>query len=405
MIRWCLLTDIPSQLRLLQILPHRSHQRQHTLRCPLSKRPPRHVILADMITNTRQLNLMPAIPQVLHRSPHKLQKCRIQISPLCLTASRRPVNDLRTTVSKLGYCDVLHPGMLQGRRKTQLRTKCAVLPKWSQRLPAIRHRIPSTQTVTAGNPLIRLQQFRAPRQIGQILHKRPLSLHIAVPGHYKQTHLRAGCIRPLLQSPRLTLPLPCRLQPRPRITHTMLQLPQRAIVIMQTRTTTNLHTHMRCRNIFHQGIRIGHLTLPQTDRIHPRPEVHAPDRLRTQLTNEKSQLRCLQIPTPTGHKIPQIPPIGRHILRLKHVVLTLMPHESLQPPLHPLFVQFPQRCPNPLQRQRIQSKTTRLVRIPVASQMSPTGRNLDNRNRSPDPRRHLTTKTQLRTHHVIHRSQ
>ena len=112
----------------------------------------RHVILAEMIKNAGQLNIVPPLGQLLDRVLNKANKLWIDVARLGNTSLGRPINHLSATVCELGDSDILFEAGFERLRKTELRTESVIIARRPQRLPSIRRLVSTTQTVLKRDP-------------------------------------------------------------------------------------------------------------------------------------------------------------------------------------------------------------------------------------------------------------
>jgi hypothetical protein len=92
--------------------------------------------------------------------------------------------------------------------------------------------------------LIVLQQLGMVLQLGQLLHKRPFPLHVAVASKYEQLDGRPFCVRPDIQRARLCFQRADIPQVGIGVVDSVFQLPERSIVIVQTDSATDLDADM-----------------------------------------------------------------------------------------------------------------------------------------------------------------
>ena len=65
----------------------------------------------------------------------------------------------------------------------------------------------------------------------------------------------------------------------------MLELAKRSIVIMQPNTAADFDTDMRRANVLSEWVLRGDLLLTKTDCVHSRPQIHSPNRFRTEFAD------------------------------------------------------------------------------------------------------------------------
>ena len=185
------------------------------------------------------------------------------------------------------------------------------------------------------------------------------------------------------------------------VVFTVLQLAKRAVMIMKPHWPSDFRTHMRGGHIFSARIGVGHLALAEADGVHARAEVHAPNSLGTEFTDVEFQLRRLEVAPPFGQKVFQVFAVAGHVILIEHIVLTLMPHETLKAVFDFALVQIGQCGTDGFQCQGIHLETDGLIRIPVTTQVCASGRNLDDGDGRLDVSADLAREAQFRPYHII----
>ena len=222
-------------------------------------------------------------------------------------------------------------------------------------------------------------------------------------GEDEKLHRAALGIRPGFERPVATGFDAERAQIRVRMIHAVLELPERAVVIVQPSFAADLHRIVIGGHVVRERISVCDRLLRYTDREHIVAVVHAPDRFRAKLAEVEAQVRQLQIATPARDEVLQVRRVGRLEGLVEHVVLPLMPHEALDAIRDLLSLQLGQRRTHMLKRQRVKFEAVRHIRIPVLAQRRAARGHFDDRDGWLDALRHLFGKAQLRPEVVTRR--
>jgi len=345
--------------------------------------------------------------QVLHRVLHEREEARIQVARLRDAPRGRPVDDLRAAVRELGDRERLRLGSAERVRERQLGSERVEQPSDPHRLPPVRNLRASAEVVAERDARYAPQQLLAQLRVDvpQLLHERPLTLHVAVAGEHVEVDRRAPLVGPLAQGPRSCRQRGDVAEVGVGVALTVLQLAQGAVVVVQADAAADLDADVRVGHVLRQRVRVGRRALPDADLVHSRPQVHAPDRLGAQLADVEPQLRRAEVLPPTGHVGQQVVPVGCAVGVVEHVVLALVPHEALEPPAHALLVERLQRALHVAERQRVELEALRLDRVPVAAERGAARRDLDDGDRRRSVLGDLAREAQLGPDHAAHRLQ
>ena len=160
----------------------------------------------------------------------------------------------------------------------------------AKRFPAVGFTVAATEAVLERDARVVLQQIGLAK-FGRVLHECPFTLHVAMPGEDEQVDLAPLFVRPTLQRSRGGLRLAKRSQIGRGVIVAVLQLAKRTVVVVQPDRVTDLHAHVRRRNVFRQRIDLRDSALSPTDGVHPWPQIHSPYRLGAKFADVKFQLR------------------------------------------------------------------------------------------------------------------